>query len=73
MTPHTYMPTLPSTLGLNTSFFLLIVLCSHSSDDVVSCLTAAISLGFAALDEVGEEVKQAKLLADLKNEKWEFR
>lgn len=31
MTPHTYIPTLPSTLGLNASFFLLIVLNSQSS------------------------------------------
>ncbi|KAI3442172.1 Hexosyltransferase [Psidium guajava] len=29
--PHTYIPTLPSTLGLNASFFLLIVLNSQSS------------------------------------------
>ena len=31
VTPQTYIPTLPSTLGLNTSFCLLIVLYSHSS------------------------------------------
>ena len=53
MTPQTYMPTLPSTLGLNSCLFLLIVLYSHSLCDWIH--------GWEELEEV-RQVRMIRLL-----------